>query len=60
MYTHIYTHKQNQNSPKKKKKKQKWLTQWAKESKNGINQLKTKLTKAQTGKQNQSKVPTWE
>ena len=58
MYIHIYTHKQNQNSPKKKK--QKLLTQWAKESKNGIIQLKTKLTKAQTGKQNQSKVPTWE
>ena len=55
-YTHIYTHKQNQNSPKKRKYRR--LTWQAKETKNNINQLETKLTKAQTRKQNQSKVPT--
>ena len=33
------------------------LTQQTKEIKNYIYQLRTKLTEAQTGKQNQSKVP---
>jgi len=36
------------------------LAQQAKETENDINQLKTKLTKAQTGKQNEIKVPTGE
>ena len=42
-------HKQNQNSPTKIKYKR--LTQWTKETKNYIYQLRIKL-KAQTGKQN--------
>ena len=45
-----YTHEQNQNSPTKVKYNR--LTQRTKEIKNYIYQLKTKLTKAQTGKQN--------
>ena len=36
------------------------MTQQAKETKNDINQLKTKLTKAQNGKQNQSRVTSGE
>ena len=47
---HIYTHKQSQNSPTKIKYNS--LTQRTKEIKNYIYQLRTKLTKAQTGKQN--------
>ena len=48
----MYTQKQNQNSPKKKKlKKDNKLTQWTKETKSDIHQLRTKLTKEQTGKQ---------
>ena len=48
-YIHI-THEQNQNSPTKIKYSR--LTQRMKEIKNYIYQLRTKLTKAQTGKQN--------
>ena len=45
-----YTHEQNQNSPTKAKYNR--LTQRTKEIKNYIYQLRIKLTKAQTGKQN--------
>ena len=45
-----YTHEQRQNSPTKIKYSR--LTQRTKEIKNYIYQLRTKLTKAQTGKQN--------
>ena len=48
---HVRKNKQNQNSPKKESR----LTQWEKETKNDINQLKTKLTKEQIGKQNQAR-----
>jgi len=50
MHIYIYTHKQNQNSPTKIKYDT--LTQPTKETKNYTYQLRTKLTKAQTGKQN--------
>ena len=50
-HTHVRKNKQNQNSPKKESR----LTQWEKETKNDINQLKTKLTKEQIGKQNQAR-----
>ena len=53
---YIYIYKQNQNSSTKIKCNR--LTQWTKETKNGIHQLSIKLTKEQIGKQNQSKVPT--
>ena len=46
----MYTHKHNQNSPTKIKYNR--LTQQTKETKNDIHQLRTKLTKAQNGKQN--------
>ena len=49
-YTHTHTHTHTKSR----------LTQQAKETKNDINQLKTKLTKAQTRKQNQRKVSTGE
>ena len=51
-YTHIYahTHKQNQNSPTKIKYNS--LTQQTKETNIYIYQLRTKLIKAQTEKQN--------
>ena len=50
-YTHIHlTHEQSQNSPTKIKYSR--LTQQTKEIKNYIYQLRTKLTKAETGKQN--------
>ena len=50
-YTHIHiTHEQSQNSPTKIKSSR--LTRQTKEIKNYINQLRTKLTKVQTGKQN--------
>ena len=49
-HTYIYTHKQSQNSPIKTKYSR--LTWQTKEIKNYIYQLRTKLTKAQTGKQN--------
>ena len=51
-YTHIYiyTHKQSQNSPTKVKYSR--LAHQMKEIKNYIYQLRTKLPKAQTGKQN--------
>ena len=47
-YTHIYiyTHEQSQNSPTKSYSS---LTWWIKEIKNYIYQLRTKLTKSQTG-----------
>ena len=50
IHIYIYTHKQNQNSPPKIKYHR--LTQRTMETKNYICQLRTKLTKAQTGKQN--------
>jgi len=58
-YTHVHTHKQNQNSTKKKYKRVIWQ---AKNTKNDIEgkKKKKKLTKTQTGKQNQSRVPTGE
>ena len=50
-YTHIHIHpKQNQNSSAKRKYNR--LTQWTEAIKNYIYQLRTKLTKAQSGKQN--------
>ena len=55
-YTHTHTHiyiytpKQSQNSPTKIKYSR--LTQQTKEIKNYIYQLRTKLTNAQTEKQN--------
>ena len=49
-HTYIYTHEQSENSPTKIKYSR--LTWWTKEIKNYIYQLRTKLTKAQTGKQN--------
>ena len=56
-YTHnIYTHKQN--SPTKIKYNR--LTLRTKEIKNHIYQFRTKLPKAQTGKQNYIKVPSGE
>ena len=57
-YTHIHTPKEYQNNPKKRQYK---IVTWqTKKTKNDINQLKTKLTKTQTRKQNQNKVPTEE
>ena len=50
MHIYINTHKQNQNSPTKIKYNR--LTWQRKEIKNYTYQLRTKLTKAQTGKQN--------
>ena len=47
---YIYTHEQSKNSPTKIKYSR--LTWRTKEIKNHIYQLRTKLTKAQTGKQN--------
>ena len=47
---YTYTHKQSENSPTKIKYSR--LTQWTEEIKNYIYQLRTKLTKAQTVKQN--------
>ena len=47
---HIYTHEQSQNSPTKIKYSR--LIQQTEEIKNYIYQLRTKLTKEQTGKQN--------
>ena len=51
-----YTHEQNQNSPTKVKYNR--LTQRTKEIKNYIYQLRIKLTKAQTQKQNKTKQKT--
>ena len=48
MQIYIYTHKQNQNSPMKIKQNR--CTQRTKEAKNYTYQLRTNLTKAQTGK----------
>ena len=50
MHIYIYTHVQSQNSPTKMKYSR--LTQWTKEIKNYIYQLRIQLTKAQIGKQN--------
>ena len=50
MHMYIYTHKQSQNSPIKIKYSR--FTQETKEIKNYMYQLRTKLTKAQTEKQN--------
>ena len=47
---YIYTHEQSQNSPIKIKYNR--LTWFTKEIKNYVYQLRTKLTKAQTGRQN--------
>ena len=50
-YTHIHdTHEQSQNNPTKIKYN--ILTRRTKKTKNYIYQLRTSLTKAQTGKQN--------
>ena len=50
-YTHIHIHPWTKsNSPTKIKYSR--LTQWTKEIKNYTYQLRTKLTKSQTGKQN--------
>ena len=55
-HTHTHTHTPiNKTKTVKKKKKYNRLTQQTKGMKNNINQLKTKLTKEQTGKQNQSR-----
>ena len=58
MHIHIYTHEQSQNSPTKIKYNR--LSRQTREIKNYIYQLRTKLTKAQTGKQNNSKMPSGE
>ena len=50
MHIYINTHKQNQNNPTKIKYNR--LTLRTKEIKNHIYQFRTKLPKAQTGKQN--------
>ena len=50
MQIHIYTHEQSQSSPTKIKYSR--LTWQTKEIKTYIQQLRTKLPKAQTGKQN--------
>ena len=55
---HTHTHTQRQNSPKKTKYKT--VTWQAKKAKNDINQLKTKLTKTPTRKQDQRRLPTRE
>ena len=47
---YIYTYEQSQNSPTKIKYSR--LTRQTKEIKNYIYQLRTKLTKSETGKQN--------
>ena len=57
-HNHIQHQKKTKQSPPPKKKYNR-LAQKAKETKNDINQLKMKLI-AQTGKQNQIKVPTGE
>ena len=57
-YTHIHIyHKQNQNSPTKIKYRR--LTWRAKEIKNYIYQLRTKLTEAETGKQKLKQGAMW-
>ena len=53
-YTRIHVYpeaKPKQSKKKKKLKKDNKLTQWTKETKSDIHQLRTKLTKEQTGKQ---------
>ena len=63
--THTYTHTNKTKAVQKKKKKKerkkentRWLKQRAKEIKDDIHQFKTELSKAQTKKQSESKVPT--
>ena len=50
MHIYIYTHEQSQNNAREIKYNR--MTQQTKEMKNYIYQLRTKLTKAQSGKQN--------
>ena len=50
IHIYIYTHEQNQNSPTKIEHNR--LTWQTKQTKNYIYYLRTKLTRAQTGKQN--------
>ena len=57
-YTHnIYIPEQSQNCPTKIKYNR--LTWWTKEIKNYIYQLRTKVSKAQTGKQNLKQDANW-
>ena len=58
MHIYIYTHEKSQTSPTKIKYSR--LTWQTKKIKNYIYQLTTKLMKAQTRKQNKSKVPSGE
>ena len=53
MHVYIYSHEQSQNSPTKIKHST--LTWQTKEIKNYIYQLRTKLAKAQTGKEKKLK-----
>ena len=55
---HAQRERENQSSPKKRKHKR--VIWWAKQTKNDIDQLKTKLTETQNRKQDQSRVPTGE
>ena len=57
-YTHIHIHPWTKSKKSNKNKKYSWLTKQTKKIKNYIYQLRTKLTKAQTGKENYIKVPT--
>jgi len=57
-HTYIYTHKQNKISTTKIKYNR--FTRQTKETKHYIYQLRQKLTKAQNGNQNESKVPSGE
>ena len=57
IYRCTYTPISKVKTVQKKKKKYSRLTQRTKEIKNYIYQLRTKLTKVETGKQNESKVP---
>ena len=50
MHIYIYTHERSENSPTKIKYSR--LTQQTKEIKHYIYQLRAKVTKTQTGKQN--------
>ena len=51
-HTHIHTHEQKQTEGKYKR-----VSQQAKETRNDIKKLKTKLIKAQNRKQDKNKVP---
>ena len=50
-HIHVYPEAKPEQSKKKKLKKDNKLTQWTKETKSDIHQLRTKLAKEQTGKQ---------